>query len=91
MRDSTGEVLTEELIIDVFGMTKRFGNRTVVNKIDLQVEKGEIYGFLGPNGSGKTTFIRMLCGLLRADRAVAPVLDSMLLKRLKVSRPRSAT
>src|SRR6202795_3174015 len=54
-------------IIDVSGMTKRFGNRAVVNKIDLQVNKGEIYGFLGPNGSGKTTFIRMLCGLLHAD------------------------
>lgn len=58
---------TEELVIDVRGMTKRFGVRTVVNKIDLRVQKGQIYGFLGPNGSGKTTFIRMLCGLLRAD------------------------
>jgi ABC-2 type transport system ATP-binding protein len=48
-------------------MTKRFGNRTVVNDIDLQVRRGQVYGFLGPNGSGKTTFIRMLCGLLRAD------------------------
>ena len=55
------------LAIDVRGMTKRFGGRTVVNHIDLQVRAGEIYGFLGPNGSGKTTFIRMLCGLLRAD------------------------
>ena len=53
--------------IDVRGMTKRFSGRTVVNQIDLQVRAGEIYGFLGPNGSGKTTFIRMLCGLLRAD------------------------
>ncbi len=59
--------MAEELIIDVSGMTKRFGTRTVVNRIDLQVKKGEIYGFLGPNGSGKTTFIRMLCGLLRPD------------------------
>ena len=56
-----------ELAIDVRGMTKRFGDRTVVNDIALQVHTGEIYGFLGPNGSGKTTFIRMLCGLLRAD------------------------
>jgi ABC-2 type transport system ATP-binding protein len=56
-----------DLAIDVKGMTKRFGDRTVVNSIDLQVRTGEIYGFLGPNGSGKTTFIRMLCGLLHAD------------------------
>jgi ABC-2 type transport system ATP-binding protein len=59
--------MNEELAIDVHGMTKRFGDRTVVNDIALQVRTGEIYGFLGPNGSGKTTFIRMLCGLLRAD------------------------
>jgi ABC-2 type transport system ATP-binding protein len=59
--------MSEDLAIDVRGMTKRFGDRTVVNDIALQVRTGEIYGFLGPNGSGKTTFIRMLCGLLRAD------------------------
>src|SRR6186997_1612669 len=59
--------MPDDLAIDVRGMTKRFGNRTVVNDIALQVRTGEIYGFLGPNGSGKTTFIRMLCGLLRAD------------------------
>lgn len=56
-----------ELVIDVSGVVKRFGNKTVVNGIDLKVERGEIYGFLGPNGSGKTTFIRMLCGLLTPD------------------------
>jgi ABC-2 type transport system ATP-binding protein len=59
--------MNDDLAIDVRGMTKRFGDRTVVDHIDLQVRRGEIYGFLGPNGSGKTTFIRMLCGLLRAD------------------------
>src|SRR5260370_16740674 len=59
--------MAEDLAIDVRGMTKRFDDRTVVNDIALQVRTGEIYGFLGPNGSGKTTFIRMLCGLLRAD------------------------
>jgi ABC-2 type transport system ATP-binding protein len=53
--------------IDVAGITKRFGDKTVVDDISLQVRRGEIYGFLGPNGSGKTTFIRMLCGLLTPD------------------------
>ena len=56
-----------DLVIDVTGVTKRFGDKTVVNAIDLSVRRGEIYGFLGPNGSGKTTFIRMLCGLLTPD------------------------
>jgi ABC-2 type transport system ATP-binding protein len=59
--------MNEDLAIDVRGMTKRFGPRTAVDHVDLQVRRGEICGFLGPNGSGKTTFIRMLCGLLRAD------------------------
>lgn len=58
---------TPEFVIDVAGVTKKFGEKTVVNGIDLQVRRGEIYGFLGPNGSGKTTFIRMLCGLLTPD------------------------
>jgi ABC-2 type transport system ATP-binding protein len=53
--------------IDVRGVTKKFGTRTVVNDIAMQVRPGEIYGFLGPNGSGKTTFLRMLCGLLTPD------------------------
>jgi ABC-2 type transport system ATP-binding protein len=61
------DVNGQELAIDVHGMTKRFGSRTVVDNIGLQIRRGEIYGFLGPNGSGKTTFIRMLCGLLRPD------------------------
>ena len=56
-----------DLVIDVQGITKRFGSRTVVNNIPMQVRRGEIYGFLGPNGSGKTTFLRMLCGLLTPD------------------------
>ena len=47
------------------GLTKRFGDKAVVKDVDLKVAKGEIVGFLGPNGSGKTTTIRMICGLLK--------------------------
>ena len=53
--------------IDVRGLTKRYGARAVVDNVSLQVESGRICGFLGPNGSGKTTTIRMLCGLLALD------------------------
>jgi ABC-2 type transport system ATP-binding protein len=60
-------VNTELPIIDVHGLTKRYGSRVVVDHFDMQVPRGRIYGFLGPNGSGKTTTIRMLCGLLTPD------------------------
>jgi ABC-2 type transport system ATP-binding protein len=55
------------LAIDVHGLTKRFGAKVAVNNADIAVPQGEVWGFLGPNGSGKTTTIRMLCGLLHAD------------------------
>lgn len=54
-------------VIDVRGLVKRFGRKTVVDGFGIQVEEGQIVGFLGPNGSGKTTTIRMLCGLLTPD------------------------
>lgn len=56
-----------EYIIDVKGLTKSYDNKCVVCNVGLQVKPGEIFGFLGPNGSGKTTTIRMLCGLLKPD------------------------
>ena len=56
-----------ELAIDVTGLTKRYGGRAVVDDVALQLAQGRICGFLGPNGSGKTTTIRMLCGLLTPD------------------------
>lgn len=57
----------ESPVISVTGLTKRFGDKTVVDHFDMAVPKGAIYGFLGPNGSGKTTTIRMMCGLLTPD------------------------
>ena len=56
------------IAIDVNGLTKSFEGREVVHELSMQVKRGSIYGFLGPNGSGKTTTIRMLCGLLTPDR-----------------------
>ena len=56
-----------EPAIDVHGLRKSFGGRVVVDNFAIRVERGQIFGFLGPNGSGKTTTIRMLCGLLTPD------------------------
>ena len=56
-----------DLAIDVRDLNKHFGDKHVVRNVSLQVKRGEIFGFLGPNGSGKTTTIRMVCGLLTPD------------------------
>jgi ABC-2 type transport system ATP-binding protein len=63
----TGDKPAGGLAIDVKGLTKRFGKKLAVDHIDIAVPEGQVWGFLGPNGSGKTTTIRMLCGLLNAD------------------------
>jgi len=55
------------LVIEITGINKHFGDKHVVKELSLQVREGEIFGFLGPNGSGKTTSIRILCGLLTPD------------------------
>src|SRR6185436_4578875 len=75
-----------ELAIDVRGLNKSFGAKHVVKDFSLQVRRGEIYGFLGPNGSGKTTSIRMICGLLKPDSGEGTCLghdirDSVAIKR----------
>jgi ABC-2 type transport system ATP-binding protein len=59
--------MADDLAIDVHGLTKRFGAKVAVDHVDIAVPSGEVWGFLGPNGSGKTTTIRMLCGLLHPD------------------------
>jgi ABC-2 type transport system ATP-binding protein len=61
-------------VVDVQGLTKRFGTKTAVDGVSLALERGEIMGFLGPNGSGKTTTIRMICGLLTPDAGSGTVL-----------------
>jgi ABC-2 type transport system ATP-binding protein len=59
--------VSEALAIDVRDLTKSFGTRKVVDNFSIQVPRGQVWGFLGPNGSGKTTTIRLLCGLLVPD------------------------
>ena len=63
-------------VISVAGLVKTFGATRALDGLDLVVETGEVHGFLGPNGSGKTTTIRVLLGLLRADAGDVRVLDS---------------
>src|SRR3981189_1952340 len=63
-----------EVVIDVHGLTTKFDGRAVVRDLSVQVKRGMIYGFLGPNGSGKTTPIRMLCGLLTPDEGTGTCL-----------------
>jgi ABC-2 type transport system ATP-binding protein len=58
---------TDAPAIDVKGLNKHFGDKHVVNDLSLRASRGEILGFLGPNGSGKTTSIRLMCGLLTPD------------------------
>ena len=73
--------------IAVRGLVKRFGDKTVVDHVTMTVAEGEIVGFLGPNGSGKTTTIRIMCGLLTPDEGDGTVLgfnirtDSLRIKR----------
>ncbi len=62
-----------EPMIEVEGLTKRFGTFTAVDHISFTVGKGSIFGFLGPNGSGKTTVIRMLCGILQPTDGTAQI------------------
>src|SRR4029079_978932 len=65
--------LMPEPMIQVEGLTKRFGAFTAVDHVSFTVGKGSIFGFLGPNGSGKTTVIRMLCGILQPTEGTARI------------------
>ncbi|HAY47079.1 MAG TPA: multidrug ABC transporter ATP-binding protein [Gammaproteobacteria bacterium] len=64
-----------EYAIDVHGLVKRFGDKAAVNGISIQMPRGQVWGFLGPNGSGKTTTIRMICGLLKVSEGSGTCLN----------------
>ena len=78
----------ESIAIDVEGLTKSFGTKKVVDNLSMRVERGAIYGFLGPNGSGKTTTIRMLCGLLTPDAGRGTCLGYDILTQRDEIKPR---
>ena len=77
-----------DVVIDVHGLTKRFDGRAVVRDLSMQVKRGTIYGFLGPNGSGKTTTIRMLCGLLTPDEGSGTCLGYDIRRETDKIKPR---
>jgi ABC-2 type transport system ATP-binding protein len=70
------ESVTGDYALEVVDLTKIFGQRTVVNGVSFAVRSGEVFGFLGPNGSGKTTTIRMALGIIRPDGGSVSVLGS---------------
>jgi ABC-2 type transport system ATP-binding protein len=72
--------MKNKLVIDVKNLNKSFKKKMAVRDLDLQVKPGEVFGFLGPNGSGKTTTIRMLCGLLTPDSGTGTCLGYDILK-----------
>jgi ABC-2 type transport system ATP-binding protein len=72
-----------DVVIDVRGLNKHFGDNHAVRDLALTVRRGEIFGFLGPNGSGKTTSIRMLCGLLTPDSGQGTCLGYDILRETK--------
>ena len=73
--------------IEVRNLVKRFGDKTVVDHVTMTVAEGEIVGFLGPNGSGKTTTIRIMCGLLTPDEGEGKVLGyDLRTESLKIKR-----
>jgi ABC-type transporter Mla maintaining outer membrane lipid asymmetry ATPase subunit MlaF len=75
--------------IEVTNLVKRFGDKTVVDHVTMTVAEGEIVGFLGPNGSGKTTTIRIMCGLLTPDEGEGQVLGLRLAQRQPRDQARS--
>jgi ABC-type multidrug transport system ATPase subunit len=85
--DATAAPATGPALV-THGLTRRFGDQVAVDGVDLEVPAGAVYGFLGPNGSGKTTTIRMLLGLINADAGAITLLGSAMPERAAVVLPR---
>ncbi len=77
-----------DIVIATRGLTRRFGTNTAVDHLDLQVRRGEVYGFLGPNGCGKSTTIRLLCGLLLPNEGEIEVLGLSIPKQAEALKRR---
>ncbi len=86
--ERTGEVGEDDIAVRAEGLTKRFGSVTAVDNVSFHVRRGEIFGFLGPNGSGKTTTIRMLCGLLEPTAGRATVAGFDIKRQRSAMKPR---
>ncbi len=76
------------VVIEVAGLTRRFGSFTAVDGIDMRIRRGSVHGFLGPNGSGKTTAIRMMCGLMEPSAGTVQVLGHSLPRGVEEVRRR---
>jgi ABC-2 type transport system ATP-binding protein len=79
---------TDDTVIVTRGLTRRFGNKVAVDHLDLRVRRGEVYGFLGPNGCGKSTTIRLLCGLLLPTEGEIQVLGLQIPKESEALKRR---
>ena len=79
--------MSDDLVVDVSNLNKSFSGKPAVIDVSLQVKRGEIFGFLGPNGSGKTTTIRMLCGLMTPDSGKGQCLGYDILKDSRMIKP----
>lgn len=79
--------MTPEYVVDVKDLSKSFNGKPAVSSVSLQVKRGEIFGFLGPNGSGKTTTIRMLCGLLTPDAGIGTCLGYNIVRESDKIKP----
>lgn len=81
MSSLPNDKLTEQLAIDVQGLVKKFDGKMAVNNVDIAMPRGKIWGFLGPNDSGKTTTIRMICGLLKPTKGHGQCLGMDIIKQ----------